>query len=254
MTSPTLPTRLRVATWNIRIGIETSMAAVAESLRAAFPGDAALDLLALQEIAVDWRMGERMDQPAFLASALGLPHHAFAGSLTDARGGRFGIALLSRWPLASVDTTLLPRERDEQRSALRVTLATRPALVVVSAHLSVEPDERLKQAHVVRQLVDARSHTLLMGDFNDTPGSPTLEALRGPSAEDAALVDLFDAVGAGPDLTFSVQTPNRRIDYIMAQRAWARPRTCRVATEVATSDHFPVVAEIERVQSPASVV
>ena len=254
MTSSNLPLRLRVATWNIRIGIETSMAAVANSFRAVFAGDDAIDLLALQEVAVDWRMGERMNQPAYLAAALDLPYHAFAGSLTDHRGGRFGVALLSRWPIAAVDTTLLPRDRDEQRSALRVTLSTQPALVVVNTHLSVDPDERLKQAHMVRQLVDASHPALLVGDFNDTPDSSTLAALRGPNVDHEPLVDAFDAAGRGDELTFSVKAPNRRIDYIMAQRGWARPRMCRVATEVTTSDHFPVVAEIERVDGRRSVV
>jgi endonuclease/exonuclease/phosphatase family metal-dependent hydrolase len=236
-----LPLRLRVATWNVRIGIETSMQFLLDAL-----GDTpTLDLLALQEIAVDWCMGERMDQPAFLARGLGLPYSTFAGALTDDAGGRFGVALLSRWPFRTVDVTLLPRETDEQRVALRVQLDTEPSLVVVNTHLSVQPVERLRQAELVRRRFDERPGPgLLLGDFNDVPASDTLAALRGPTALSGPLLDAFDVAGAGPPETFSVKDPNRRIDYILARGGVAPAGVCRVWTENRTSDHFPVVAEL----------
>jgi endonuclease/exonuclease/phosphatase family metal-dependent hydrolase len=237
-----LPLRLRVATWNVRIGIETSMQCLLDALHQT----PTLDLLALQEIAVDWRMGERMDQPAFLARGLGLPYCAFAGALTDDAGGRFGVALLSRWPFRTVDVTQLPRETDEQRVALRVRLDTEPSLVVVNTHLSVQPAERLRQAALVRRRFDeAAGPGLLLGDFNDVPDSETLAALRGPTAESGGpLIDAFDAAGAGPPETFSVCDPHRRIDYILARGGLSPTGVCRVWTENRSSDHFPVVAEL----------
>ncbi len=233
--SPNPITTLELMTYNVRLGIETSLEALAAAIRA----EGAPDVLALQEIGVRWRMGEPIDQPAYLARALGLPFHTFAGALTDAEGGRFGIAVLSRFPLAAADVSLLPMETDEQRVALRVTLHTSPAVHLVNTHLSVNGPERLRQAErVSRLLAECDGPRLLMGDMNDVPDSPVVSTLR------AGLTDLFDATGMGDPLTFSVKSPNRRIDYLMAGGGLMPSGPTRVSRGVRTSDHFPLRGKV----------
>jgi endonuclease/exonuclease/phosphatase family metal-dependent hydrolase len=238
---------LSLMTYNVRLGIETSLTALGDALAE----HGAPDILALQEIGVRWRMGDRVDQPATLAARLGLPYHAFAGALTDDRGGRFGVALLSRLPILNTDFALLPRLDDEQRVLLRVTLDTHPPIHVFNTHLSIHEPERLLQAARVAETVgQVEGPTLLLGDFNDLPQSAVLETLRRAAPVGAPpLWDLFDETGEGDPLTFSVKAPNRRIDYLLCGGGFL-PEGCRVLTGVRTSDHFPLVGAVSLAAHP----
>ena len=60
--------QISLMTYNIRVGIETDLACVAEAIR----GAGVPDVLAMQEIGVRWNMGECVDQPAVIAQAIGL--------------------------------------------------------------------------------------------------------------------------------------------------------------------------------------
>lgn len=233
--------KLNLMTYNVRLGIETSLGELGDAVWAL----GAPDLLALQEIGVHWRMGERVDQPAQLAARLGLPYHAFAGALTDDAGGRFGVALLSRRPFLNVDFALLPRLEDEQRVLLHVTLDTAPRVHVFNTHLSIHAPERaLQAARVAESVARVAGPTLVLGDFNDLPESDVLRALRSAAPQGAGpLRDLFDETGAGDPLTFSVKNPNRRIDYLLCGGGF-EPQGARVVQAVRTSDHFPLVGSV----------
>lgn len=229
-----------VVTYNVRLGLDGGLDALGDALAPLDP-----DVVCLQEVGVRWQMGECVDQPAVLAARLRCPHVAFAGALTDVRGGRFGVAILSKRGFRSVSTALLPRAADEQRVLLHVALDTAPALNVFTTHLSIFEAEREVQASRIREeLARCTGPTVLAGDFNDVPGSPTVAALRDAHlADGTGLVDLFDAGGAGDPLTFSVRAPNRRIDFVLAGGG-LRAGQARVAREVRTSDHFPVIADV----------
>ncbi len=221
-------------TYNIRVGIETSLEDVGATI---LSGGA--DVVALQEVGVRWRMGACVDQPAVLGAAAGLPFHAFAGALLDDAGGRFGVALLSRWALDGVQTTNLPREADEQRVLLRARVLAPMPFIVLVTHLSVNAPERLRQAEQVGRAVRAEIEpVLLLGDLNDLPGSPVVVTAC------AGLIDCFDAQGQGPPETFSVRDPHRRIDYIACGPGLAVAGPCTVLRSARASDHFPLVASL----------
>ena len=127
---------LRVVTWNIRLGVESSLARIAERLSMMDP-----DLVALQEVGRHWVMGEPGDQAAVLARGVDLPHHHFfpalwtrpcrdlhglagrlwplgedgepnrAGLSPDEPLPRYGVAVLSRFPLSALRRVPLPRTR-----------------------------------------------------------------------------------------------------------------------------------------------
>lgn len=229
---------LTLVTYNIRLGVESSLDAIADALRAACP-DAPPDLVALQEVGDHWNMGEHTDQTATLARQLGLAHHTFAGALTDARGGRYGIALMAPHAIEDIHVTPLPRDTDEQRVVLAATLATPTPIHVITTHLSVAEPERITQAHHIGRLAAAApGPVIVLGDLNDRPATPTHAAARG------TLTDCFDHAGAGPAETFSVVDPHRRIDYIFAGGGLV-PTACRVVREATASDHFPLVARVD---------
>lgn len=236
MTPPTYA----VMTYNIRVGIETSLAQIAAAVQAI----GVPDVLALQEVGLRWRMGESVNQAAVIGAAIGLPYHAFAGALLDAAsGGRFGVAVLSRYPLDGVHTTNLPRETDEQRVILRARVCAPTPFVVLNTHLSVAPSERLAQARQLALAAAAETEPIVvLGDLNDRPGTPAIDAAM------VDLIDCFDAVGSGAPETFSVADPHRRIDYIGVGHG-ARPADrAHVERGARASDHFPVWA---RVSMPA---
>lgn len=227
---------LDVVTYNIRLGVESSLAAVAAAVAS---GSAAPDLLALQEVGDHWNMGERVDQARVVADHLGLPYAVFAGALTDREGGRYGIALCARHPLEDIRVTPLPRVDDEQRVMLEARLMHPDGPVaVVSTHLSIHAEERLLQARVVGAAAARSGAVLVLGDLNDRPGTAAVAAARGE------LVDAFDAAGAGPPETFSVVDPHRRIDYVFC--GGLRSVAARVDRAATASDHFPLRVRLDR--------
>lgn len=241
--------KLRIMSYNIRIGIESSMACVAKTVeRLGTP-----DVLALQEITAHWHMGERLDEPAYLAGALGLPHYVFAGALTDSQGGRFGVALVSRWPLETPRVWRLPRAEDEQRVLLRARLASPTPMWLFNTHLSIRENERLAQAKAINRHVAAvEGPVLLAGDLNDVPDSPTVHAIRGVTAGHRdmprpALTNSFETHGVGPPETFSTKRPARTIDYIVHNATMSSVGPAYVARDGMASDHFPLVASLETI-------
>lgn len=262
---------MRFLTYNIRLGLESSLRRVGEVLA---EGDA--DLIGLQEVGRDWIMGAPGDQLAVLGRMLGLPHRVYApalrihprlhpwttqntglppralrllatpGPLVRPPGPRiawYGLGLLSRWPVLEHTVIPLPREKDEQRVLLLARLATsRGPLLVGVTHLAVQQEERLEQARVLASLLRAQDDVplVLLGDLNDAPGSPTLRRIvAGDLVQDS-----FLAAGQGGEgATFPARRPLVRLDYALFGRG-LRPRSC-LALQAIASDHLPVLAESE---------
>jgi endonuclease/exonuclease/phosphatase family metal-dependent hydrolase len=227
---------LRVVSYNIRHGRGTDERVdpdrTAAVLRALRP-----DIVALQEVdSVVTRSGGT-DQAAHIAALLGM-QHAFGGFF-DYQGGRYGMAVLSRRPIARASSVRLP-DGNEPRVALAVEIAQPDGttLTVVNVHFDwVRADSfRFVQAEqVARHLDGLRGPYLLLGDFNDQTGSRTLELFRTRATEAAKPADRR--------FTFPSTDPAREIDFIFAAPAasWAADSVTVVAEPVA-SDHRPVFA------------
>ena len=227
--------KLTVMTYNVRVGIETSLDTIISDLRAG----PSVDLIAFQEIGVNWNMGECVDQPRYLAEGLGLDHVVFAGALTDGRGGQFGIALASRFPIISHQVTPHYREDDEQRVLLEALVDGPIPFTVLTSHLSIAQAERLKQAQTMAERGAGISGPMIvLGDFNARPESEVYSVLS------HHFRDCFAQAGEGPTETFSVKEPHRQIDYIMVGGIFEPGTRAWVDRSVTASDHFPVIAEI----------
>lgn len=217
---------VRVMSYNIRLGIQRGLDAVARVIVAQAP-----ELVAVQEIGRRWTMGPPGDCTAELAALCGLPHYVFVPSLT--RGAaHYGHALLSAHPIVAAAWDTLPQDVDEPRTLLQVRLAHPDGLLrVVSTHLSHIGD-RAAQAPVLVAAVDESPEipTLVMGDLNATADEPFIAELR------ARLVDADP--GAQP--TFPAHAPAQRIDYIFA-RDGALDGFVR-SEETEPSDHLAIAA------------
>jgi endonuclease/exonuclease/phosphatase family metal-dependent hydrolase len=178
-------TFLRVATWNLRTcrtreGDRFDLDLTAATLRSL---DA--DLVALQEIDREQQRSGHIDQARALAEALATSWH-FAPTLlgraeqpsrwrrpepgSDPGGPAYGIALLSRLELESVETVALPRP--EGRGEPRVALVARVRagggrLTVAATHLSFLPRDGIRQLRrLQRHLAGTPAPRLLLGDLN----------------------------------------------------------------------------------------
>lgn len=206
------------------------------------------DLVALQEVDRHRReLTGHVDQAGYLARRLGM-ELAYAACLDDepvapsGERAQYGTALLSRIGLVDKGMRHLPCfDGSEQRGVLEAEVQLDGTAVrVLGTHLQWDrEDERLAQAEAIVAGLDQRP-TILLGDLNTEPGSPTHRLLA------AHLDDAWAGVGAGPGATFSAEPPPRRIDYVWLGGG-LQARTAEVIDSVA-SDHsaLRVVVELGR--------
>lgn len=221
-------TALRAVTWNIGAARYAPVGDIAEELRAM-----RADIIALQEVDLRLRRTGFTDQAGALAAALGF-HHVFAASIKW-DGGDYGLALLSRWPLVSVERHRLDVVGvGEPRIVLEVTVCAngRP-LRVFNHHADIGGASRRSGLTRLTAIVQPSlgRGVIVAGDFNAGPDTPGVRALL-----DAGLVD----VGAERD---EPTARNGRIDYLLADAVLiTRLRRAQVwVTD--KSDHHALVAE-----------
>lgn len=239
------PLTVRVLTYNIHHGEGTDrqidLARLADVMRSVQP-----DLIALQEVDQGTERADGVHQLDELARRLGM--HAVFGKAMDYAGGGYGVAVLSRWPLLSLDNQPLPTSPEgEPRTALTVYVKAGedgPLLQFTSTHLaqSREPADRMIQATYLNELLSAAkgSPSILAGDFN--------------ARLDTDVMALFDAhwtnaAPAGQSPPAPTAQPGRRGprgDYVLfrpAQR-W-RVIESQVVDAPVASDHRPVLVVLE---------
>jgi endonuclease/exonuclease/phosphatase family metal-dependent hydrolase len=197
------------------------------------------DIIALQEVDELVNRSGNVDEAARLGELLEM-NHAF-GSFMDYDGGRYGMAILSKYPVVAINSIRLP-EGEEPRVALSIDieLPGYDTVSVVSVHFDwIENDSsRFAQASfLAAHLKQVTKPWILLGDFNDLPESRTLALFRANGNE----VPKQRAT----QLTFPSDEPVKEIDFIFvsADERWRRDSS-RVIDEEVASDHRPVVATV----------
>lgn len=232
---------LRVLSYNIHHAEGTDgkldLARIAGAIKAAEP-----DLVAVQEVDRNTTRTDKVDQAAELAKLTGL-HGQFARAI-DLQGGEYGQAILSRWPLKSVKTHVLPGKKgQETRIAVEVKVEPgdgRPPLTFVGTHFQHDdPATREQQAAKVNELFgSADGPVILAGDLNATPDSKPMK-----------LIAEKWSFATAPDkglLTIPAGMPRRQIDFVLYRPAGRfRVVEAKVIAEPVASDHRPVLAVLE---------
>lgn len=246
---------LRAMTWNLwwQFGPWAQrQPAIAAELARVEP-----DVVFIQEVFAR----DGVDQAEVLAEGLG--YNQVRTREANGEPQEFGNAILSRWPLAELETVRLPGwdGADSHRTALaaRIESPAGPILGVVT-HLSWQYDAsalRLQQLRTVVDLVrryDERGHNgptmfgdktetlapLLAGDFNAVPDSDEIRKLTGlaaPYVDGLTFTDSWAAVGDGDGYTWNranphaaqASWPRRRIDYLFV--GWPREKPLMGPTE-----------------------
>jgi endonuclease/exonuclease/phosphatase family metal-dependent hydrolase len=235
---------LTVASYNIRHGRGVDDVVALERTATAIRTLNA-DIVGLQEVDERVNRSGNIDEAAVLGELLGM-HHAFA-PFFDYGGGRYGMAILSRFPITESQAIRLP-DGEEPRVALvtNIVLPGDDTVAIVNVHFDWIDDDaaRFKQARYLSdQLAELTLPWLVLGDFNDLPESRTL-GLFYPLVEDARKP-------SQARYTFPAPDPVREIDYIFAARdqGWEIGGLTVVA-DTGTSDHRPVTARVRRPGHP----
>ena len=225
---------MKLATWNLHrcIGVDGKKspercAAVLQEIDA--------DVIALQEL--ESRPGHELDVLAYLAGNAGA--RAIAGTTMVEQDAHYGNALLTRLPVLAVRRHDLSVSGREPRGALDVDIELDGRrLQLIATHLGLRPAERREQVERLLPLLNTESHDLaiLVGDLNEwfLWGRPLRMLHR-----------MFP------------RTPHRHTwpasaPLFALDRIWVGPRQALRSLAVhrsplarVTSDHLPLVAEIE---------
>jgi endonuclease/exonuclease/phosphatase family metal-dependent hydrolase len=229
---------LRILTYNIHAGKDAggkdNLQRVAAVIAAAKAG-----IVLLQEVDRNTTRSGNVDQLAELMRLTGM-HGRFGKSL-DYQGGEYGIAILSRWPIASSEVVPLrvapPQERAGGSHEPRVAfVVVTNGLRIANTPMDASRDDHYRLQEVPQVLAVGRD-AIVGGDFNATPDSAVhAEVLR------AGLRDAWSECGRGEGMTYPAASPQKRIDYVFLGRG-AR---CTSATVLETdaSDHRPLLVEV----------
>lgn len=233
--------RLRVMTYNVHVGIgmdkKLDLKRIADVINAERP-----DLVALQEVDRGVERTQRVDQIKELARLTKMDY-AFAHNI-NYQGGQYGVAVLSRTPILSIDHRRYQHLREaERRGFIRVEVEFKgQRLHFVNTHLDYQhADNRLYEAgQMLAALPPKGLPVIVAGDFNDEPTGSSYKLML------KDFVDVWAARGAADDgLTYPADKPSKRIDYIFCGAA--DPISVKNARVVRTlaSDHLPLVADLE---------
>ena len=179
-----------------------------------------------------------VDQPAELGRLTGM-HATFAQAIPF-QGGGYGVAVLSREKPLAVYRAPLPG--DEPRVLL---LCEFEDCWFGTTHLALHETNRLAAVEIIRKVVAERAATkpvYLTGDWNDTPSSKPLVAMRSfmTILSDTTKRTFHDFKPSDPANAYC-------IDYIAVDSSSAKKivvRDSHVVPDETTSDHSPVVASI----------
>ncbi len=164
-------------------------------------------------------------------------HHAFAKAVDFPGEGSYGVALLSRFPISSVETVRIPSMEDttrEPRIFLKATILTPEEVTVFISHFGGHPREQeLAVETFLKEFQQMVTPVILMGDFNTTPNDGRLDGIYEMMNEAFFNLNSF---------TFPSFHPVRKIDYIFASKPVAF--THRQVVTVGASDHYPLCAEV----------
>lgn len=284
---------MKFVSYNLQYGFGMDGKCDLERISLALKG---ADVIALQEVTRNYFGNGGIDMPAILSGYFPDYHHVFGvGSDLDAGsrivGGRmemhrfqFGNMILSRWPIQTTRSLLLPRKDrldalNLQRVAVETVIVTpEGALRAYSVHLDhVDSEERMMQIRFLKArlfgyqneggaitgLKDYGSnelpkpaHFIVMGDLNLKPDSPEYGVLV---QEDGALIDGYGhIVGYQPgDYSYrhpKGEHPDQWLDYCLVNAELAPAiKTAKVDNSAMGSDHFPLWLEIEGLPEPIVV-
>ena len=229
---------MRLMTYNIRLGLDSSLERIAQVITELSP-----DLVCLQEVGRFWTMGEPVDMRSVLMELTHIPFGFFVPALQQGRA-QYGITILSRYPIQIVARHPLPRRVDEPRVMAQCEIrAQGESITLVTSHVSVCPEDRALQLSMLSKhmatSLPVGHPAIFAGDLNATSKEPELGTLmKGLNLRSA----LLEALGERPN-TFPSKSPSSAIDWILVNDHM-KVASAGVSS-LSGSDHLAVWADVE---------
>ena len=228
---------IKVMTFNIHAGHDASLQQIGQFIKRYQP-----DFVALQEVDHNTRRSncpQQNDRDFITELAYYSGMQGLFGPTIKFSGGNYGIGLLTRHQFVDVNNIKLPHpvDRMEQRGMLQGTFILADGDTITFACTHLEAFDSVSRAAQVQFILDHFSGSMrpviLAGDFNASPDDPVIERLMNQWLDCTT-----------DDFTFSVNTPNEKIDYILAQPKGVWHTIESQVIPVKLSDHYPVIATL----------
>ena len=232
---------IRVMTYNIHVGVgmdkKLDLQRIADVINKERP-----DLVGLQEVDRGVERTQRKDEIIELAKLTGM-EYAFAHNL-NYQGGQYGVAILSKFPIDSIDHRMYQNKREAERRGMiriEVKIDAKP-VTFVATHLDYQyADGRLFEAEQMLQFLSAvKGPLVVVGDFNDEPTGSAYKLMLN-HFDDAWLSNHQTSDG----FSYPADKPIKRIDYVFIRKSGGLKIKKAWVVETLASDHVPVVTEIE---------
>ena len=232
---------LSVMTYNIHVGVgmdkKLDLQRIANIIDAARP-----DLVGLQEVDRGVKRTEGKDEIAELAEMTGM-EYAFAPNL-DYQGGKYGVAILSRFPIKKTEHQMFENKREaERRGMLRVEVEVDgKTLNFVTTHLDYQfEDGRLFETEqMLKFLESVKGPVIVVADLNDEPTGSAYKLMR------TKFDDAWVKSGEKTDgFSYPADKAVKRIDHIFFSRGGRIRAKNALVIETLASDHRPVMADLE---------
>jgi endonuclease/exonuclease/phosphatase family metal-dependent hydrolase len=235
----------RLVSYNVHSAVNTEGNLDPEAVAAVIEGQRP-DVVLLQEVSRGWPIAGTIDLGEWLSRRLRMPY-----AWGPAADRQFGNMMLSRFPIVSARTVLLPRgvgtmERGYLRSVIDLGDGrTMTAIVTHFAHRAEHTSARLLQADRLLGDWAGAPRTIIAGDLNSEPDTEVIRRFL-----DAGLVSAQDATGNGHLPTSGSPNPDHRIDYVFGtpEIGWSNfviPRSL-------ASDHLALAVTVTIPQSAPS--
>lgn len=229
---------LRIMSYNIKVGLESSLASVAQAIATEKP-----DIVGLQEVDELTNRSGKVRQTEELGKLAGFPHRYFGANFTF-DGGSYGLSILSRFPLVNprvirMDAHTARANGYEPRIAVaaEITAYGKPT-TFVTMHASLHAEERGGNAQkVLAALGPARKPTIIVGDMNETRANAIGQAFTGAGFVDAHYQKTTNPLAGW---TSPSSFPTKRIDFVYKDAAFG-PTLYSWVPGTKASDHRPVM-------------
>lgn len=232
------PDQLKILSYNLRFGELASLEELAEFIKKEDP-----DVVALQEVDVRTYRDRAPKQNGkdFISE---LAYHTgmlgVYGKTIPYMGGYYGIGILSKYPMASVERIYLPKTEHgkEQRAVLVADVEYKEGEYVTfaSTHLDyTNTQERQTQVEKLNEVLLNKTYPVIVaGDFNARPDA--IEIVNGMAQWKQV---------CNSDATVPATNPKHKIDYIFVypKDRWEIIENKSYYTQL--SDHLPISAVVE---------
>ncbi len=231
---PILPRNIatfRLVTYNVHYGFNGDWRYDPEAIARVLESSGA-DVIVLQEVPLGLPAAYGTDLALWLGRRLRM-QSIFAPSIN----GLLGDAFLTRLPVTSFDSEMLPPDTADRKQLGRLAVhAGRGAVSIFGTHFGVDENDRRVQAAATIGLIGHTTPAVLAGDLNDLPASATIRRIQA-----AGFIDVFELLGQPHPPTVPARNPRNAIDYIFVRGLNVEAAE---VLETTASDHRPVIATL----------